>query len=344
MGGKYITERQRYEIECYCKLGMKPKQIAELTGKSIRTIYYELKRGKCIQRNSLWEEKEVYLADVAQAKYLENRTAKGAKLKIGKDIRFAEYVELMIREYKYSPYAVLQSIKNSDIKFDTEICTTTLYSYIDKEVFLTITNKDLPVKHQDKKQSYKRTVAHNNLKGRSIEQRPDHINNRADIGHWEMDTVVGSQHSKQCLLVLTERKTLEEMIIRIPDKRSASVVNVLNRIERKIGTNQFRATFKTITTDNGVEFLDFQGIEKGYRNKSKRRTTIYYCHPYSSWERGRNENANKLIRRFIPKGSRIEDYTDEQLTYIENWMNHYPRKALNGKSAWMLKRELCMAA
>lgn len=341
MGGKYITERQRYEIECYYKLGMKPKEIAKLIGKCERTIYYELSRGKCIQRNTHWEDKETYLADVAQKKYEENKQNKGAGLKIGNDIAYARYLEEMIGEKHYSPYAAIQNAKNQNLNFKTTICVTTLYSYIDKNIFFSITNKSLPCKRQEKKQDYNRTVSLNNLKGTSIEQRPKEIRNRTTYGHWEMDTVVGAQgKGKQCLLVLSERCTREEKIIRIPDKKSESVVKALNRIEREIGTNNFRDIFKTITTDNGVEFLDFTGIETGCRNKEKKRTTIYYCHPYSSWERGTNENTNKLIRRFIPKGALIEDYTDEELTYIENWLNNYPRKILGGLSANMKKEEL----
>lgn len=338
--GKYLTERQRYEIEAYRKIGMKVPEIAKLVGKCERTIYYELKRGKTVQRNSDWTEREVYLADVAQQKYLENRTAKGAGLKIGNDIKLANHIEYMIRELKYSPYAVLQDIKNRGLKFKTDICVTTLYNYIDKGVFLTITNSNLPVKRNQKKQDYKRTVALKNLKGTSIEERPKEILDRNTYGHWEMDTVVGPQgKGKECLLVLTERMTREERIYKIPNKKSESVVKKLNQIERELGNQIFQKTFKTITMDNGVEFLDFKGIEKGCRNKRKRRTKTYYCHPYSSWERGTNENSNKLIRRFVPKGTMIENYTDEEILYIQNWMNNYPRKIFGGKTANMIKQE-----
>ena len=121
------------------------------------------------------------------------------------------------------------------------------------------------------------------------------------------------------------------------------MVKKLNQIEREIGSQNFQQIFKTITMDNGVEFLDFAGIEKGCRNKNKKRTKAYYCHPYSSWERGTNENSNKLIRRFIPKGTIIENYTDEEIIYIQNWINNYPRKIFNGKTANMIKEEELVA-
>ena len=91
--GKYLTERQRYEIEIYYKMGLKPKEIAEKVGKCIRTIYYELNRGKCKQIDTQLREKIVYLADVSQRKYDENKLNKGSMLKVGNDIKFCQFIE-----------------------------------------------------------------------------------------------------------------------------------------------------------------------------------------------------------------------------------------------------------
>lgn len=345
MSGKYLTERQRYEIEVYYKLGMKPKEIAEKVGKCVRTIYYELKRGKCKQLTSDLEEKEVYLADVSQRKYDENKLNKGASLKIGNDIKLCQFIEHKIKEEKYSPYAALQFIKNNHINFKTDICTQTLYNYIDKGIILNVENKDLPVKTKRKEKNETSVVSLNNLKGTSIEQRAKEINLRQEYGNWEMDTVVGGykKHGKECLLVLSERMTREELIFKIPNKKSESVVKALNSLERKLGSKVFRETFKTITCDNGVEFLDFQGIEKSIHTKIPR-TKVYYCHPYSSWERGTNENINKMIRRFIPKGAIMEDYSKDEILKIQQWINNYPRKIFGGLSTNEYKKELGLIA
>ena len=345
MSGKYLTERQRYEIEVYYKLGMKPKEIAEKVGKCVRTIYYELKRGKCKQLTSELEEKEVYLADVSQRKYDENKLNKGASLKIGNDIKLCQFIEHKIKEEKYSPYAALQFIKNNHMNFKTDICTQTLYNYIDKGIILNVENKDLPVKTKRKEKNETPVVSLNNLKGTSIEQRAKEINLRQEYGNWEMDTVVGGykKHGKECLLVLSERMTREELIFKISNKKSDSVIKALNSLERKLGSKVFRETFKTITCDNGVEFLDFQGIEKSIHTKIPR-TKVYYCHPYSSWERGTNENINKMIRRFIPKGAIMEDYSKEQILKIQQWINNYPRKIFGGLSTNEYKKELGLIA
>jgi len=339
--GKYFTESERYKLEGFLQAKMTVKEIAGLLDKCERTIYYEIKRGTVTLRNSDYTERTVYLADVAQRKYEENRTYKGANLKIGNDMEYVRFVEDMIINHKFSPYAITQYIKINSLQFKTSVCSTTLYSYIHKGLFLNVKSSHLPQMKTEKKQEYKRTVSLNNRKGKTIDKRPKEIDKRKTVGHWEMDTVVsGKNKSTACLLVLTERLTREEQIYKIPNRQGETVKKVLDRLERKMGSRNFRDTYKTITCDNGVEFLDYESLEKSCLNKRKKRTTIYYCHPYTSSERGSNENQNKLIRRFIPKGSDISEYTPEQIAYIENWINNYPRKIFKGKTSNQKKTEL----
>lgn len=339
--GKYFTENERYKLEGFLDAGMKIKDIAELLGKCERTIYNEIKRGEITLRNTDYTERTVYQADVAQRKYEENRTYKGVGLKIGNDMAFVHHVEDMIINHKYSPYAILQDIKANNLQFKTNVCTTTLYNYIHKGIFLNVTYTHMPQMKAEKKQDYKRTVSLKNRKGRSIEKRPKEVEKRNTFGHWEMDTVVsGSGKGTACLLVLSERATRQEQIYKIPNRQGETIKKVLDRLERQLGSKAFRNTYKSITCDNGVEFLDFEGLEKSVRNTKTKRTIIYYCHPYTSSERGTNENQNKLIRRFIPKGANIDDYTPEQIIYIENWINNYPRKIFGGKSSIQKRMEL----
>ena len=176
-------------------------------------------------------------------------------------------------------------------------------------------------------------------RGTSIEKRPEEVNERNTVGHWEMDTVVGPQgKSHKCLLVLSERKLRYEIIEILDSKTSAEVIRALDRIERRLGEKKFRELFKSITVDNGPEFNDFEGIERSRRNR-KNRTKVYYCHPYSFYERGLNENQNLFIRRFIPKGMNFDDLTNKEVKEIERWINTYPRKLFEGKSAQQLYEE-----
>ena len=243
-----------------------------------------------------------------------------------------DFIEKEIREEKKSPYAVAEEIKRES-KYKTKLCLKTIYNYIAQEVFPTLTNKDLPVKKDGKKRKYHHIrTAVTNTKGTSISDRPKDIDAREEYGHWEMDTVVGKQGTKTVLLVLTERKTRQEIIFKIASKSQECVVRTLDKLERKIGSKFFRETFLTITCDNGCENLNFEGIEKSCLTNIPR-TKVYYAHPYSAWERGSNENANKLIRRFIPKGSDIAEFSLRRIKMIENWINNYPRKIFNGLSA-----------
>lgn len=347
MGKHYnqFTEKERYQLEALLKAGTKKYKIAKILGKCPKTIYNEIKRGTVELLNKNLTKRWEYLADRGQQVYQENKSVQGASLKISNDYKLAEHIENRIINDKYSPEAVLMEISNNpDLDFKTTICKTTLYSYIDKGIFLNLTNKHLPVKKEGKKREYKRTVAFKNIRGRSIEERPKDVLKRKDFGHWELDTVIGSRgKGKACLLVFTERATRTELIRKIPDKKASSVCKILDQLEKELGAKKFRETFKTITMDNGVEFLDHKGIEKSCINKRLPRTTTYYCHPFASCERGSNENANKLIRRFIPKGELIENYNDEYISYIEHWVNTYPRKLFSGKSSNQKKEELKIA-
>ncbi len=321
---KHLTLTDRRSIEAWQRVGIKPYIMAEKLGVHISTVYRELKRGEYEHLNSDYTTEKRYSADLAEQRYQESLREKGAGLKIGTDRQYADYIEFKIKEEKYSPAAVLGEIKAQGLEFNTTISKTTLYSYIDKGIFLTLTNKDLPVKRNKTKHKYNKVKAKRAPRGTSIEKRPAEIAERINFGHWEMDCVEGKKGTKKTLLVLTERYTRTEIIRLMPDKTTSSVIKALDRIERKYGTKKFKQIFKTITVDNGSEFSDFNGIERSI--SSGQRTTAYYCHPYSSYERGSNENANKLVRRHYPKGVSFERVTAKEISKLEKWVNHYPRK------------------
>lgn len=172
--------------------------------------------------NSDLTEEERYNPDEADRKAWENLKAKGAGLKIGNDVKLANFLEDLVIEQKYSPDAALAKARQQQENFSTMICTTTFYSYIDKGIFLKLTNKDLPVK-KDQKRKYWKVKQSRPNKGESIENRPEEIDTREEMGHWEMDTVKGKQGvTKSCLLVLTERKKRDEIVAKLPDQKATS--------------------------------------------------------------------------------------------------------------------------
>ncbi len=91
-----------------------------------------------------------------------------------------------------------------------------------------------------------------------------------------------------------------------------------------MGAELFARVFLTITVDNGSEFTDYEGIERSALGEGKR-TTVYFCHPYSSYERGSNENQNKMVRRHYPKGYDFTSVTPADIRRLEKWINNYPR-------------------
>ena len=210
---------------------------------------------------------------------------------------------------------------------------------IDKGFFTKITNKDLPVKRNKNKKDYKKI--HRIKKacaGTSIEDRPEDILEREEFGHMEMDSVIGKREKGSTLLTIIERKTRNIIVKKQPDKTSKSVVETLDELERELG-DVFYKLFKTITVDNGTEFADCEGIERSCVYPGKKRTKVYYCHPYASCERGSNENGNRMIRRKIPKGTSINGYSEEEIQQIEDWVNEYPRRMFGYRSSKDLYKE-----
>ena len=325
---RHLTWTDRLRMEKMLKEEYSCQEIANALHVHVSTVYREKEKGRTRKMDSELRETYVYTADMADRKYRENLKAKGPGLKIGNDRELASYLEKKITNEKYSPEAALAAARKEGKMKRTSISKPTLYSYIHKGVFLSLTMKDLPQggKVKTKYQRIKRAKCA--PKGDSIEQRPKEVETRATFGHWEMDTVVSARDmTAKRLLVLTERKTRHELIVLMQNGETASVVKAINRIERKLGRENFKKVFQTITVDNGTEFSDCAGIQRG-RGKDER-THLYYCHPYSSYERGLNEGNNRLIRRFYPKGTSFKTITEEEVKAVEDWINKYPRKVID---------------
>lgn len=337
----HISERERYAIETMLKCGKKISEIAKELNRSRSSIYAEVKRGTVHQKNSDLTENDVYLADYAQRDYDLKKHEKGRYWKVGNDMEFIRFCEQKMKEERYSPMATLQALENTEIK--TRVCHRTLYRYIHSGVFLNVKSSDLPYKVSRKREKERKNIALKNTKGRSIEERPKQISKREEVGHWEMDTVYsGKGKSNACLLVLTERKTRLEEIYYMKNRTQFEVVSILDSIEHEIGFPAFIRKYKTITCDNGVEFLDSNGTERSIFSSDATRTALYYCHPFASSERGSNENQNKLIRRWIPKGEDIADYKD-MIPFIQDWINNYPRMLFNGMSSNQYTQSLSLS-
>lgn len=155
----------------------------------------------------------------------------------------------------------------------------------------------------------------------SIDLRPKHIQLRHEIGHWEGDLIIG-KNQKSAIGTIVERKSRYTIIVKLHSRKANEVaykfIQKLNKLNLKLK--------KSLTYDNGTEMAKHQIITQ------KTGMKIYFAHPYSSWERGTNENTNGLIRRYLPKGTDFNLVHENQLSIIQNKLNNRPRKIIGYKT------------
>ena len=327
---KHLNWEERIQIETLQRVGLSTAQIGMRLGRPARTIQREIRRGWVLHRTGKYTVQERYSADRGQTIY-ERRMSDRVEAR-PVDERLAEYLRVRIVKHKESPEAVASRMRKDLLEY--AVCAKTIYNLINRDQVPGVSNESLWEKRKRRK-SRKTLCRRRKLAiplECSIESRPQHIELRQEAGHWEIDLVVGGKgKGSAALLTLIERKTRKLIIRKLKNKTQAAVIRAINGIERQMGSEAFRTVFKSITADNGSEFLDYEALELSAF--SGIRTHIYYAHPYSSWERGSNENANRIIRRFIPKGADISKFTRKQIQTIEDWINNYPRKILDFETA-----------
>lgn len=313
-----MTYVDRLLIEKLYNAGCSYRAIARKLGFAVSSIHYEVKRGLYLHREHDWREVKKYSATIADDDAQWQATSKGGILKIDKNHAYANLVSSRIKSGE-SPDQIVGNLRNLN---RWTVSTPTLYRYIDLGIIPEVTNRDLWQKPKSKKKKNRIRAAKAPC-GTSIERRPESIKSRSTFGHWEMDCVIGKAKGKgQALLVLTERLTRYEIAAKLNSKTALAVENALSKIVPQYPSG----TFQTITVDNGSEF-------SAYENMKQYTGEIYYCHPFSSWERGSNENANRLIRRYLPKGTNFEPVTQKTCDAIADRINRLHRKILGYRTA-----------
>lgn len=330
-----LTYEERLEIE---------RMLRSKTKYTIQQIADEIHRNKSIvsreiSRNSeeKWNYetgicKKVYSAAVAQGKYEYKKKNSGRKSVIKIDRALKQFIEDKILKEKWSPKEVAGYIKKHNIKFKIQPSFQSIYYWIEKK-YLKITELDLvhkaKLEKKDKKEKVEKLPKH---KEKSIHNRPKEIDNNENFGHWELDCVEGSKDSKKTYLTILERKTKKYIVLEMKEHTNECVKEAIDSLEEKYG-KYFKEIFKSMTTDNGHEFLNYDNIEISKIDKNNRRTIVYYTDPYSSWQKGMNENCNGILRRFIPKGKDLNKVSSERLEKILNKINGKPRKILGFSTA-----------
>lgn len=222
-------------------------------------------------------------------------------------------------------------IKVNNMNFKEKPNFQNIYYWIDTKQ-INITNFDLPHRkaYSEKKEKIEKKQ-HPSRVHKSIHLRPKIVEENTEFGNWEMDCVEGNKSEKEIYLTLLERKTKKYIVIKMQDSTTESVVRAWDSLESKYG-KYFKEIFKTITTDNGNNFKRYKEIEKS-KYSNEKRFDIYYTDPYSAWQKGMNENCNGLLRRFIPKGSKISNISEYELEMIVYKINNKPRKILGFRKA-----------
>ena len=310
-----LTEGKRYQISILLGQGYRPAAIARTLDVHRSTIYRELERNSCGGR---------YDPDHAQKQVLERR---GIATKYRVPSLTIEYVELGL-SFHWSP----EQISGVGRLIDMPVSHEWIYRYIAADK--TAGGKLYKALRQGHKR-YRRGV---NTKRcvipdpRSIDDRPSIVDSRERFGDWEVDTVLGRQGTG-ALVTLAERKSRMYLVRKVAAKKATDVRDAVIDMLKP-----YAATVKTITADNGSEFVEHKAIAEALA------TDVYFAHPYSSWERGLNENFNGLLRQYIPKGYDLRKVSDEDVRLAEKRLNSRPRKCLGFRQPEVVFRELLQAA
>lgn len=344
-----VTYEERLQIKILLRAGHTPREIASLINRSRSCVYLEIMRGRCSQIEKGMPVVR-YEPETAQRSHDIAQSRKGRDLKIASDHETMNALDRLVIDGHYSPYAAIE-VARARGELKTSISTTTYYRYIHKGVSR-VEEKHLRYgfepRKKDDKEAFNKRPAHlkSRTGGESIAKRPKHILSRNEFGHWEGDLIVSARGGRAAVLTLVERKTRKLITEKVDDRAQATILAAFDRIEKRVGAG-FSDAFKSITFDNGAEFLDAVGIQHScidlHDPGGTRVKSVYYAHPFCSSERGSNENINGFLRRVFPKGTIFDAVPAERLAQATSWINSYPRRLFKGSNADALfERELAL--
>lgn len=306
---KHLSYDELVKIETLKNENYSEKEIAIIISRDKTTIY------RCIKKYSVNDE---FIASTAYEKIRERKLQNSKPRRILSDSLLEKYIVEKIEEY-WSPEQIANKWKHIH---NEALSHETIYQYV-------YTHKPDMVKvffaRKGKKYQKDRRSKHQILNRRMIDERPDRVELREDVGHWEGDTIIGKNH-KGAIVTNVERKTGLLVASKIPNKTAQAVLDAtkddFNDLPNELCVS--------ITYDNGKEFSYHEMIEK------QTGMTVYFARAYSPWERGTNENTNGLLRRFIPKGTDFDTVSEEDLAKYVDKINNRPRKRLG----WLSPNEM----
>ena len=334
---KIESEYNHYIFSKNKKIGITKfkKELANMIGTTLSNIYEIIKDGLITVKDYELRDRIEFNAITAY----EKRNKKSVESNSSKRVSSKAFVNLVVKELRseYNINSVDEIINDFKLNRKNEIdgmetiCTATFYNYVEQNKIDGFNKEELPMKTKRKRKNEHKN-GKTDPKGTSIEERPFKPEDRSEFGHWEGDTIVGSRiiQNSGAVLTLVERKTRFQLTIKMKDRKAKTVVKAIKKLKHKypeLKDYKINDIFKSITFDNGVEFSNWKEIEKYLKSKT------YFAHPYASCERGSNENGNKLLRIFLPKGCNINEYDEDYVMKANELINSKIRKILGYKSS-----------
>lgn len=311
----HLTPFERYHVELRRQGGTSIRAIARELNRSPSTLSRELKRNANHQNK--------YRAIPAQQRYTDVRKRSVRSTILPTRAPLRQYVSAKLRE-QWSPEQIANALRRNFRRDATmRISHESIYAFVyaDKRVKGDL-YKEL---RQGHRQRQRRGNAHQKrglIPGRvSIDERPAAVDTRVRSGHWEGDTIHGAHH-KGGVVTLVERKTRVLVAAPITDFKASTINQAIEAAFQDMPTRFIR----TLTLDNGKEFAGFKQLEELLQAR------IYFADPYSSWQRGTNENTNGLIRQYLPKRTDLRNLDNAYLQTIVQALNNRPRKTLNHRT------------
>jgi len=310
----HLSLKEREEIAIGIEKGLKQYQIAQKIERNPSTISREIRRNNPKKNAS-------YRANRAQIKAEERKSQSHNKQRIpNKKLR--RFIVKHLIEQGYSPEIIAVKAAEKNERWKTNYETIYQWIYNDRQDLIPYLTKSHKKRRKRKSGKQKRSKIPNRV---MIEKRPDYINFRSRIGHWEIDTAI-SRKSKAAIMVLVERKTRYTIIRKLQSKTAVAVHYATVKSFKALPAN----VRKSITYDNGLENVLHEQTNKVLNIKS------YFCNPYHSWEKGTVENIIGIIRRFYPKKTDWKKVSQWDLNKVAHYINNRPMKLLGFKTPYQV--------
>lgn len=345
---RHLTKGDRISIEILHTAGFNNSFIGAFVDKNRSSIKREIDKNvieiwNINSTKSPYNEKsqiniKYYSSEKAQKNAEENKLKNRKKCKLDKypNLRLAVVALLKDKNIDYSPDVIANLSKEGKIKgAETTIGAKAIYKAV-KERKYKLTINDLPhgrgyFKKRDNNPHTQTKEISEKKKEISIEVMPEKIKNKETDTHFEGDSVIGvKKGTHETLITLVNTASQFLIIKRAKNKTSQATVDVLDKLEHEIP--QLSEIIETLLLDNGIEFSKIEEMMQSVKDDTKKRFQIYFAHPYASYERGCNENKNRMIRRYFRKGKLVETLSDEDILNIARKINNMPRKALGYKT------------